>query len=121
MKKPTYALLALFAFTVVSLHAADLSDLSWTTTDGEVTITECDLAATGELVIPATIEGVPVTSIGYMAFERCTRLTSITLGNRVTSIEESEDLKSWQATGEKITKTIQLKDGKKFYRFALDK
>ena len=24
-------------------------------------------------------------------------------------------------TGEKITKTIQLKDGKKFYRFALDK
>ena len=37
------------------------------------------------------------------------------------SIEESEDLKTWQATGEKITKTIQLKDGKKFYRFALDK
>ena len=37
------------------------------------------------------------------------------------NIEESEDLKIWQATGEKITKTIQLKDGKKFYRFALDK
>jgi len=37
------------------------------------------------------------------------------------NIEESEDLKNWQATGEKITKTIQLKDGKKFYRFALDK
>ena len=37
------------------------------------------------------------------------------------NIEESEDLKNWQTTGEKITKTIQLKDGKKFYRFALDK
>ena len=37
------------------------------------------------------------------------------------NIEESEDLKTWQATGEKITKTVQLKDGKKFYRFALDK
>ena len=37
------------------------------------------------------------------------------------NIEESEDLKNWQATGEKITKTIQLKNGKKFYRFALDK
>ena len=36
------------------------------------------------------------------------------------NIEESEDLKTWQATDEKITKTIQLKDGKKFYRFALD-
>ena len=35
-------------------------------------------------------------------------------------IEESEDLKNWQKTGDKITKTIQLKDGKKFYRFALD-
>ena len=37
------------------------------------------------------------------------------------NMEESEDLKTWQKTGEKITKTIQLKDGKKFYRFALDK
>jgi len=34
-------------------------------------------------------------------------------------IEESEDLKSWQKTGETITKTIQLKEGKKFYRFGL--
>jgi len=36
-------------------------------------------------------------------------------------VEESEDLKTWQATGERITKTVQLKNGKKFYRFALDK
>ena len=37
------------------------------------------------------------------------------------NIEESNDLKTWQNTGDKITKTIQLKEGKKFYRFALDK
>ena len=37
------------------------------------------------------------------------------------NIEESNDLKTWQNTGDIITKTIQLKDGKKFYRFALDK
>ena len=36
------------------------------------------------------------------------------------NIEESDNLKTWQKTGQKITKTIQLKDGKKFYRFALD-
>ena len=36
------------------------------------------------------------------------------------NIEESDDLKTWKVTGEKITKTIQLKSGKKFYRFALD-
>ena len=37
------------------------------------------------------------------------------------NVEESEDLKTWRTTGEKITKIIQLKDGKKFYRFAFDK
>ena len=37
------------------------------------------------------------------------------------SIEESVDLQNWQKTGEKITKTVQLKEGKKFYRFAQDK
>ena len=35
-------------------------------------------------------------------------------------IEESENLTLWQKTGESISKTIQLKDGKKFYRFAID-
>ena len=62
--KPIQALLALFAFAFLPLHAASLADLTYTTTDGKVTITDCDEAATGELVIPATIEGNPVTSIG---------------------------------------------------------
>ena len=35
------------------------------------------------------------------------------------NIEESEDLKNWQETGKQITTTIQLRDGKKFYRFSL--
>jgi hypothetical protein len=60
--------------------------LSWITNNGEVTITDCNEAATGELIIPDTIEGNPVTSIGDWAFERCTSLTSITIGNGVTSI-----------------------------------
>ena len=86
--KPLQALLALFAFAFLPLNAASLADLTYTTTDEEVTITDCNEAATGELVIPDTIGGNPVTSIGDYAFNGCTSLTSITIGNGVTSIGE---------------------------------
>ncbi len=84
--KPLQVLLALFAFAFLPLHAASLDDLTYTTNNAEVTITDCDTAATGELVIPDIIGGNPVTSIGERAFVDCTSLTSITIGNGVTSI-----------------------------------
>ena len=46
----------------------------------EVIITFCDTKASGSLIIPATIEGKPVTSIGYYAFHNCTNLTRIAFG-----------------------------------------
>ena len=45
-----------------------------------VTITDCDESASGKLVIPAKIEGNPVTSIGDGAFSWCWRLTTIEVG-----------------------------------------
>jgi hypothetical protein len=40
----------------------------------------------GDVIIPATIEGMPVTGIGEGAFSYITNLTSITIPNSVTSI-----------------------------------
>ncbi|MBO4451216.1 MAG: leucine-rich repeat domain-containing protein [Bacteroidaceae bacterium] len=41
---------------------------------------------TGELIIPAKVQGYSVTSIGGRAFERCQNLTMVTIPNSVTSI-----------------------------------
>ena len=86
MKKPTYALLALFAFTFLPLHAASLDDLTYSSDDTSVTITDCDESASGALVIPDTIDGLVVTSVNSEAFAECTSLTSITIPDSVTSI-----------------------------------
>ena len=62
------------------------SALTYTITNDTVTITDCDVAATGTLVIPSTIEGKTVTSIGNDAFLACSSLTDVMIGNGVTSI-----------------------------------
>ena len=72
--------------TVLPIQAAGLDDLTWSTAGGKVTITDCNEAASGELVIPAAIEGLPVTAIGDFAFRSCDILSSITLPETVTSI-----------------------------------
>ena len=56
--------------------------------NGEVTITDCDENATGEVAIPKTIEDYPVTSIGRSAFSY-SDLTSITIPDSVTSIGDA--------------------------------
>ena len=74
-------------------------NLKYEIKDGTVTITGCDRKASGALTIPATIEGIPVTSIGDYAFAYCTNLTSITLPEGITiigygSFRECTSLKS---------------------------
>ena len=46
-------------------------------------------STSGAITIPSTLGGYPVTSIGYSAFRECSRLTSVTIPNRVTNIGAS--------------------------------
>ncbi len=57
---------------------------NYTLTDGKATITSASLS--GDVVIPNTLGGYPVMSIGGSAFKGCSGLTSITIPEGVTSI-----------------------------------
>ncbi len=53
--------------------------------DGKVTITSYSGTDT-ELIIPAQIQGYPVTIINSYAFEKCTKITGVTIPEGVTGI-----------------------------------
>ena len=71
---------------VKPVKEAPINSIKYKITGDEVAITDYDTEASGELTIPATIEGKTVTSIGEKAFTGCTSLTSISIGDSVTSI-----------------------------------
>ncbi len=73
------AIAIVLTISPVTVIAEDdvLSYLTYEITDGEVTITDCDQSISGDVVIPDTIEGYPVTIIGDYAFYNCTSLTDV--------------------------------------------
>jgi hypothetical protein len=60
-------------------------DFAYTNTNGTITITGYT-GPGGNVTIPSTIDGLPVTSIGDSAFLNSSNLTGITIGNNVANI-----------------------------------
>ena len=81
-------IISLFTVLEISSFAEDdiLSYLTYKIVDGKVMITDCDESISGDVVIPDTIEGYPVTIIGAAAFNNCTEITSVTIPDSVTLI-----------------------------------
>jgi PKD repeat protein len=75
----------LLPLLLLVLPAAVQAQFNYTTNNGAITITGYT-GPGGDVTIPSTINGLPVTSIGAGAFYSCTSLTSVTIPNSVTSI-----------------------------------
>ena len=107
LKFPEIKLPGLFDFGVEAEAYYTENGFRYEVTNGEATLIGC--IETGDIVIPSTLGGYPVksigkaafhehhditsvtipnsiTSIGDQAFERCTRLTSVTIPDSVTSV-----------------------------------
>ena len=79
-------LVTMLPVVVLASEPTDASYFNFDITTG--TIIDLNDTSITEVVIPESIDGVPVTSIGEFAFRDCTNLTSITIPNSVTSIGE---------------------------------
>lgn len=85
------AAVVLLLVTFPASARAQLANVQFTTTtsDGHITITGFSATGSGPLVIPGTINGLPVTMIGPNAFENSMTLTSAEVPDGVTSIGEN--------------------------------
>lgn len=59
---------------------------TYTVSNGKATITDCDTSISGDITIPSTLGGYPVTAIGREAFASCYNLTGVTIPSGITEI-----------------------------------
>ena len=87
----TTALFCLTALVIASTHQTlsgeTSGDWTYTVSDNQATITGYS-GDGGEVVIPAELDGVAVVKVGESCFEGNTSVTSITIPDSVTSIED---------------------------------
>jgi len=77
-----------FGFTASAQTEYTEGYYTYTVSKGEATIIRCDTSITGEVVIPDTLNGYPVTSIDSNAFYMCDSFTGIILPEGITNIQD---------------------------------
>lgn len=84
----TVALVCAAAIVILSPKAGAETEgiYTYTVSNGEATITACDTNASGDITIPDTLGGYPVTVIGDKAFMNCDYVTKITISDSVIRI-----------------------------------
>ena len=75
-------------------------------------------AKIAELEKRPTIEQIQDSRAGSIVLKSDIESGQVTL---TLAIEQSNNLQEWTRTGEELTKTIDMPEGKSFFRFALDK
>ena len=84
---PRSAWRPLLLLLTLTLCTAVQAQFNYTKANGAITISGYT-GAGGNVTVPSTLEGLPVTSIGVAAFSGYTGLTSVTLPNSVTTIRD---------------------------------
>ena len=89
------AISGIMPFSSSAEASGTYGDLSYTTVDSDgdgtddyVEITDCYESVT-EIEIPAEIEGLPVTTIGRLAFYNCDLIEEFNIPNNITTIKNS--------------------------------
>lgn len=77
--------ICLLGAALLALPAVVHAQFIFTTNNGAITITQYT-GPGGDVTIPDTVNGLPVTTVGQAAFYQVSSLTSVTFGTNVTTI-----------------------------------
>ena len=109
----TYAMFFLvFAVSSNTLHA---SDYMYTVVNGDATISQY-MGAGGDVIIPDTLDGFPVVSIGMDAFRGNSSLTSVVIPDSVTNIRNEAFMYCYGLANAKIGNGLTFIEGYLFSR-----
>jgi hypothetical protein len=100
--------------TLGGLPTALWNQFNYTTNSGTITIRGYN-GPIGAVIIPGTMNGLPVTSIGEGAFMLCPSLTSVTISSNVTSIGADAFFECTSLTGLMIPGSVTSIGATAFY------